>query len=98
MATRGCSSNPLGNKAVIRSWRLPHRTPRISVPRCAPTARHRTHDGWGYRPLDQIDRDNVGDLRMVWTRALAPSAQQGTPIAYGGTLYMPNLCASASAR
>ncbi|MYN67853.1 MAG: PQQ-binding-like beta-propeller repeat protein [Acidobacteria bacterium] len=50
----------------------------------------RTLDGWGYSPLDQIDRDNVGDLRMVWTRALGPGAQQGTPIAYGGTLYMPN--------
>ena len=50
----------------------------------------RTLDGWGYSPLDQIDRDNVGDLRMVWTRALAQGAQQGTPIAYGGTLYMPN--------
>ena len=50
----------------------------------------RTLDGWGYSPLDQIDRDNVGDLRMVWTRALAPGAQQGTPVAYGGTLYMPN--------
>ena len=50
----------------------------------------RTLDGWGYSPLDQIDRDNVGDLRMVWTRALGPGAQQGTPLAYGGTLYMPN--------
>ena len=50
----------------------------------------RTLDGWGYSPLDQIDRDNVGDLRMVWTRALAQGAQQGTPIAYGGTLFMPN--------
>ena len=27
---------------------------------------------------------------MVWTRALAPGSQQGTPIAYGGVLYMPN--------
>ena len=50
----------------------------------------RTLDSWGYSPLDQIDRDNVGELRMVWTRALAQGAQQGTPIAYGGTLYMPN--------
>ena len=31
MATRGCSWNPFGNKAVIRSWRIPHRTPRIGV-------------------------------------------------------------------
>ena len=50
----------------------------------------RTLDGWGYSPLDQIDRGNVGDLRMVWSRALGQGAQQGTPIAYGSTLYMPN--------
>ena len=50
----------------------------------------RTLDGSGYSPLDQIDRDNVGDLRMVWTRALGPGSQQGTPLAYGGVLYMPN--------
>ena len=50
----------------------------------------RTLDGWGYSPLDQIDRDNVGDLRMVWTRAVRPGTNQGTPLAYGGVLYMPN--------
>ena len=50
----------------------------------------RTLDGWGYSPLDEIDRGNVGDLRMVWSRALAPGSQQGTPLAYGGTLYVPN--------
>ena len=30
----------------------------------------RTLDGWGYSPLDQITRDNVADLRMVWTLSL----------------------------
>ena len=50
----------------------------------------RTLDGWGYSPLDQINRDNVGDLRLVWARALNPGSQQGTPLAYGGVLYMPN--------
>ena len=49
----------------------------------------RTLDGWGYSPLDQIDRGNVGDLRMVWSRALAPGRQEGTPLAYRGMLYMP---------
>ena len=49
----------------------------------------RTLDGWGYSPLDQIDRGNVRDLRMVWSRALAPGRQEGTPLAYGGVLYMP---------
>ena len=50
----------------------------------------RTLNGWGYSPLDQIDRDNVSRLRMVWTRALGDGSQQGTPLAYGGVLYMPN--------
>ena len=50
----------------------------------------RTLNGWGYSPLDQINRDNVADLRMIWTRALRPGSQQGTPLAYNGVLYMPN--------
>lgn len=24
----------------------------------------RTQNGWGFRPLDQVNRDNVGDLRL----------------------------------
>ena len=50
----------------------------------------RTLDGWGYSPLDQIDRDNVDTLRMVWSRALTAGRQQGTPLVYGGVMYMPN--------
>ena len=50
----------------------------------------RTLDGWGYGPLDQIDRNNVGELRLVWSRALTEGRQQGTPLAYDGVLYMPN--------
>ena len=51
----------------------------------------RTLDGWGYSPLDQIDRDNVGELRLVWSRALTRGGrQQGTPLVYDGVLYMPN--------
>ena len=50
----------------------------------------RTLDGWGYSPLDQVDRDNVGELRMVWSRALSQGRQQGTPLVYDGVMYMPN--------
>ena len=50
----------------------------------------RTLNGWGYSPLDEITRENVDRLRMVWTRALGPGSQQGTPLAYDGVLYMPN--------
>ena len=50
----------------------------------------RTLDGWGYSPLDQITRENVDQLRMVWTRGLLLGPQEGTPLAYDGVLYMPN--------
>ncbi len=50
----------------------------------------RTLDGWGYSPLDQITRDNVADLRMVWSRAMNRGNQEGAPLVYDGVLYMPN--------
>ena len=50
----------------------------------------RTLDSWGYSPLDQITRDNVDDLQMVWSRAMTEGRQQGTPLVYDGVMYMPN--------
>ena len=50
----------------------------------------RTLNGWGYSPLTEIDKTNVADLRMVWTRGLTDGSQTGTPLAYNGVLYMPN--------
>ena len=50
----------------------------------------RTLDGWGYSPLDQITRDNVDQLRLVWTRGMSAGSQQGTPLAYDSVLYLPN--------
>lgn len=49
----------------------------------------RTQNGWGYSPLDQVNRGNVRELRMVWSRALEPGRSEGTPLAYGGVLFMP---------
>ena len=50
----------------------------------------RTLNGWGYSPLDQVNRDNVAGLRMVWSRGLGPGRQQGTPLVRNGVMYMPN--------
>jgi PQQ-dependent dehydrogenase (methanol/ethanol family) len=50
----------------------------------------RTLDTWGYSPLDQVDTRNVHNLRMVWTRALGPGIQEGTPLVYRGVMYFPN--------
>ena len=51
----------------------------------------RTLDSWGYSPLDQIDRENVGQLRMVWTRTLAEGTSEITPLAYNGMLFVPQV-------
>ena len=51
----------------------------------------RTLDGWGYSPLDQVNRDNVRTLRLAWARALPAGTQEVTPLAYGGVVYMPTV-------
>jgi alcohol dehydrogenase (cytochrome c) len=50
----------------------------------------RTLDTWGHSPLEQITRNNVEDLRLVWTRALGPGMQEGTPLVHDGVMYFPN--------
>ena len=48
----------------------------------------RTPDGWGYSPLDQITRENVGQLQMVWSWAMEPGMQQTTPVVHDGVMYL----------
>jgi alcohol dehydrogenase (cytochrome c) len=50
----------------------------------------RTLNSWGYSPLDQINRTNVGKLKMVWTRGMGPGIQEATPLVYRGVMYLPN--------
>ncbi|MDX1647409.1 MAG: PQQ-binding-like beta-propeller repeat protein [Longimicrobiales bacterium] len=51
----------------------------------------RTLDAWGYSPLDEIDRENVADLALAWSRPLSGGfAQEGTPLVHEGVLFMPN--------
>jgi alcohol dehydrogenase (cytochrome c) len=50
----------------------------------------RTLNTWGHSPLTQITANNVRTLRMVWTRALGPGIQEGTPLVYRGVMYFPN--------
>jgi alcohol dehydrogenase (cytochrome c) len=50
----------------------------------------RTQNHWGYSPLEQVNRRNVRQLRLVWTRPLATGVQEGTPLVYNGVMYFPN--------
>src|SRR5262245_4486228 len=49
---------------------------------------NRTFDQQRFSPLDQINKSNVGQLRMVWSRGLPPGTQESTPIVYRGVMYL----------
>jgi len=51
----------------------------------------RTDNAWGYSPLDQINRQNVSQLQLVWSWAMDDTgANQPAPLVYDGVLYLPN--------
>jgi alcohol dehydrogenase (cytochrome c) len=51
----------------------------------------RTYNGWGYSPLDQINKDNVKDLQLVWAWGMTPGGRtQETPLVHDGVIYIQN--------
>ena len=46
---------------------------------------------WGYSELDQINADNVGELRLVWSRAMQEGYQEVEPFVYDGIMFLPNV-------
>src|SRR5213592_255808 len=51
----------------------------------------RTDNAWGYSPLEQINRQNVHQLQLVWSWALDDTgANEATPLVYDGIMYLPN--------
>lgn len=48
----------------------------------------RTYDASGFSPLKQINKANVGDLRVAWTWSLPNGPTQGTPLVHDGVLFM----------
>jgi len=50
----------------------------------------RTLDSWGYSPLDQINRNNVGQLKQVWSHEMGPGRAEATPLVHSGMMFIPN--------
>lgn len=51
----------------------------------------RTYNGWGYSPLDQINKDNVKDLQLAWAWGMTPGGRtQETPLVHDGIIYIQN--------
>ena len=48
----------------------------------------RTYDEQRFSPLNQINKTNVGQLRMAWARGLPAGTQESTPIVYRGVMYL----------
>jgi alcohol dehydrogenase (cytochrome c) len=48
----------------------------------------RTYDQQRFSPLTQINKGNVGQLRMAWSRGLPAGVQESTPIVYQGVMYV----------
>ncbi len=48
----------------------------------------RTFDQHRFSPLNQINKNNAGQLRMAWTRGLPAGSQESTPVVYRGVMYM----------
>src|SRR5215469_6445092 len=51
----------------------------------------RTDNAWGYSPLDQINRQNVGQLQLAWSWAMDDTgAGEAAPLVRDGVVYLPN--------
>ncbi|MET3927897.1 PQQ-binding-like beta-propeller repeat protein [Devosia sp. 2618] len=51
----------------------------------------RTFDGWGYSPLDQVNKENVKDLKLAWAWGMTPGGRsQETPLVHDGIIYIQN--------
>ena len=48
----------------------------------------RTYDGYGFSPLEQINKANVANLKVAWTWSMANGPQQGTPLVHDGVLFV----------
>jgi alcohol dehydrogenase (cytochrome c) len=48
----------------------------------------RTYDAQRYSPLKQITKQNVGQLRMVWTRGIGAGQTETIPLVHKGVMYV----------
>ena len=49
---------------------------------------NRTYDEQRFSPLKEITRENVGRLRMAWSRGMPAGTQESVPLVYRGVMYV----------
>jgi alcohol dehydrogenase (cytochrome c) len=48
----------------------------------------RTYDDLGFSPLTQINKSNVGELRVAWTWSLPNGPNEATPLVHDGVIFV----------
>ncbi|MQA90830.1 MAG: PQQ-binding-like beta-propeller repeat protein [Gemmatimonas sp.] len=48
----------------------------------------RNYQAWSYSPLDEINAENVDDLRLEWVWSMNDGSSEPSPLVYGGIIYM----------
>ncbi|MBI4888084.1 MAG: PQQ-binding-like beta-propeller repeat protein [Acidobacteria bacterium] len=46
------------------------------------------YQAWGWSALERINKGNVRNLQLVWSRAMEPGTNQATPLVYNGVMYV----------
>lgn len=49
---------------------------------------NRTYDSQRYSPLKQINKSNVGKLKMAWSKTQGAGSQEGIPLVHDGVMYL----------
>src|SRR5215467_6845784 len=50
----------------------------------------RTYDAQRYSPLNQINKQNVGQLHLAWERGMGNGQTETIPIVHDGVMYVVN--------
>jgi len=48
------------------------------------------YQGWGYSALDSVNKTNVKNLQLAWSRTMWPGINEITPIVHDGIMYLGN--------
>ncbi len=48
------------------------------------------YQAWSFSPLDQINRNNVGELQLEWVWSMHSGASEPAPLVYDGIMYLIN--------
>src|SRR5579884_365783 len=49
---------------------------------------NRTYDAQRFSPLQQINKSNIGQLKLAWSVTEGAGAQEGIPVVHDGVMYL----------